>query len=225
MSVYSSPRVDEPGFPDAHGRRVIFLLDAASRLEEKLLKAWIARHAPPGAAVEALAIPSSRRRRHSARIDPRLEPALAAGDDPLLAPLRVVWRPRARGGRHEARLVDLLKLGDPRDPGRLREHWVLRRAPERVFLVAGEPATASALRERWRASAGSDAGATLGLAEFVVRQAALVLDIAERRLRGARYKVPRFVREDILSRPAFRGELRRLSAALGRPYAYVLREA
>jgi len=221
--VHTAPRVDEPGFPDAQGRRVIFLLDAASRLEEKLLTGWIERQKPAGAECEAFSIPSSRRRR--GKIDPRLEPALAAGDDPLLAPLRVVWQPRERDGRREARLVDLLKLGDPRDPNRLREHYVLRSAPERVRIVAGDPATASALRERWRANAIADTGATVGLAEFVVRQADLVLDIAERRLRGARYKVPRFVREDILWRPAFRGELRRLAASLDRPFAYVLREA
>src|SRR5262245_1929932 len=223
MSADPSPHADEPAFPATGGRRVIFLLDAASRLEEKLLRDWIARRQPAGAGVEVLSIPSSRRRR--GKIDPRLEPALAAGDDPLLAPLRVVWQPRERDGRREVRLVDLLKLGDPRDPNRAREHWVYRREPDRVRIVAGEPASASALRERWRASAITDAGATRGLAEFVVRQADLVLDIAERRLRGARYKVPRFVREDILSRPAFRGELRRLATALDRPYAYVLREA
>ena len=202
---------------------MIFLLDAASRLEERLLAGWIERQRPAGAALEVFTIPSSRRRR--GKIDARLEPALAAGDDPLLAPLRVVWQPRERDGRREARLTDLLKLGDPRDPNRLREHYVLRSSPERVRIVAGEPATASALRERWRANAIADSGATVGLAEFVVRQADLVLDIAERRLRGARYKVPRFVREDILWRPAFRGELRRLAAVLDRPYAYVLREA
>ena len=223
MSVYSAPRLDEPAFPEAGGRRVIFLLDAATRLERKLLRGWIARHTPPGTQVETLAIPSSRRR--SGRIDPRLEPALAAGDDPLLAPLRVVWRPRRRGGVHQARLSDLSKLGDPRDPGRLRAHWVLRTAPERVRIVAGEPAMASALRERWRAGASSDLGATVGLAEFVVRQADRVLDIAERRLRGARYKVPRFVHEDILWRPSFRGELAMLARAQGRDFAGVLREA
>ena len=72
----------------------------------------------PGAAVEALFIPSSRRRR--GRIDARLEPALAAGDDPLLAPLRVVWLARVHDGRREVRLSDLAKLGDPRDPNLLR---------------------------------------------------------------------------------------------------------
>jgi glycerol-3-phosphate O-acyltransferase len=224
MSAFSQPRPDEPGFPEAGGRRVIFLLDGASRLEEKLLRGWIERHTPAGASVEALAIPSSRRRRPW-RIDPRLEPALAAGDDPLFAPLRVVWQPREIDGVRQARLSDLLKLGDPRDPNRLREHYVLRTAPERVRIIAGAPATASALRGRWRESAGSDAGATVGLAEFVVRQADLVLDIAERKLRGARYKVPRFVHEDVLWRPAFRGELAMLARALGRDYASVAREA
>jgi glycerol-3-phosphate O-acyltransferase len=225
MPTFSEPRLDEPAFPEAGGRRVVFLLDAASRLEEKLLRGWIARHAPAGAAVEAVPIPSSRRRPRQARVDGRLEAALATGDDALFAPLRVIWRPPARGGVYQARLSDLVKLGDPRDPSRLREHFVLRKAPERVRIVAGAPATASALRERWRESAGADAGATVGLAEFVVRQALLVLDIAERQLRGARYKVPRFVHEDVLWRPAFRGELRRLAAALGRDYAGLVREA
>ncbi len=220
----SPPSPHEPAFPDAGGRRVVFLLDAASRLEERLLRGWIERQRPAGAEVEALSIPSSRRRRPW-RIDPRLEPALAAGDDPLFAPLRVVWQPREVDGVRQARLSDLLKLGDPRDPNRLREHWVLRTSPERVRIIAGAPATASALRERWRASAGTDAGATVGLAAFVVRQADLVLDIAERRLRGARYKVPRFVHEDVLWRPAFRGELAVLARALGRDYASVAREA
>jgi glycerol-3-phosphate O-acyltransferase len=65
----------------------------------------------------------------------------------------------------------------------------------------------------------------VGLADFVVRQADLVLDIAERKLRGARYKVPRFVHEDVLWRPAFRGELAMLARTLGRDYASVAREA
>ena len=146
MSASSQPRPDEPGFPEAGGRRVVFLLDAASRLEAKLLRGWTRRHTPAGVSVEALAIPSSRRRR-AWRIDPRLEPALAAGDDPLLAPLRVVWQPREVDGVRQARLSDLLKLGDPRDPNRLREHYVLRTAPERVRIIAGAPATASALRQ------------------------------------------------------------------------------
>jgi glycerol-3-phosphate O-acyltransferase len=102
---------------------------------------------------------------------------------------------------------------------------VLRREPDRVRIVAGAPAFASELRERWRRSAVGETGTTLGLAEYVARQAALALERAERRLRGARYKVPRFVAEDILSRPAFRGELARLARARGQDEDAALAEA
>jgi glycerol-3-phosphate O-acyltransferase len=215
----------EPDWPAAAGRRVVFLLDAASPLEVRLLRSWIERQRPAGEARdEAVLVPSSRRRRRR-RLDPRLEPLLAAGDDPLLAPLRVVWRASERAGEREVRLSDLLRLGDPRDPNRLREHWIARMHPDRCWIVAGEPAPASELRERWRAAGGSDAGQTLGLAEFVARQAQLALERAERLLRGARYKVPRFVHEDILSRPAFRGGVAVLARSLGQDERRVQRRA
>lgn len=216
---------EEPIWPATGGRRVLFLLDAASALEERLLLGWIERGRPePDAAWDVLTIPSSRRRGRG-RLDPRLEPALATGDDPLLAPLRVVWLASERDGRRAVRPSDLLKLGDPRDPKWLRQHWILRREPERVRIVAGEPAPASELRERWRRSNTADAASTVGLAPFVARQAALALERAERRVRGARYKVPRFVHEDILRRPAFRGSVAQLARELERPEPRVAKQA
>ena len=220
MSAAAAPPV--PDFP-ATERRVIFLLDAASRLEERLLRRWIETQTPDGHEVACMEIPASRRRR--GRIDPKLEPALAAGDDPLLAPLRIAWLAQERDGRRSARLSDLLKLGDPRDPNRIREHLVRWRDADRCRIVAGEPAPASELRERWQRQASHDQGHTVGFAGFVARQAALALERAERRVRGARYKVPRLVHEDILARPPFRGELSRLAAELGRSDESVLKEA
>ena len=214
----------EPDFPTITGERVIFLLDAASGLEERMLRDWVQRNTPAdGPAVDLMSLPASRRRR--GRLDPRLEPALAAGDDPLLAPLRIAWlAPKVEGVR-TARPVDLLKLGDPRDPDRLRERFVRWRTPERCRIVAAEPAPASELRERWQRSAATDAGHTVGLAGFVGQQAALALERAERKLRGARYKVPRFVHESILQRPTFRGEVARLARELGRPESEIQNEA
>jgi glycerol-3-phosphate O-acyltransferase len=226
-SAVQTSRIDEPGWPTVEGGRTLFLLDAASGLEERLLRAWVERNLPEGAdptQVESFRIPSSRRRRRR-RPDPKLEAALAAGENPILAPLRVVWLAEERQGRRSARLSDVLKLGDPRDPDPLRERWVLHTAPERCRIVAGEPAPASELRDRWRSAVGSDVGDTLGLADFVARQAVLALERAERRLRGNRYKVARFVDEDILSRPAFRGGVTRLARQLGRKESSVAREA
>lgn len=206
--------------------RIVFLLDAASGFEERRLRAWIEAQRPESLGadqVEILQIPASRRRR--GRVDRRLEPALAGGGDPLLAPLRIAWLPKTRGGRRAARLSDLLKLGDPRDPNRIRALIVAARDPDRCRVVAGEPAPASELRERWRRVAGTDHGATIGLAEFVARQASLALERAERQLRGARYKVPRFVRDELLTRPAMLGELGQLARELGRSEAQVRKEA
>ena len=112
---------DEPRWPAADGRRIVFLVDASSPLERRVLERWIARARPDGvgaAACDVVAIPPSRRRR-GARLDPRLEATLAVGDDPLLAPLRVAWLPPGENGVRAARLAQLLTLGDPRDPGRL----------------------------------------------------------------------------------------------------------
>ncbi len=215
----------EPGFPESGSDRVIFLVDASSRLEARLLREWIERQTPEGGPViETMALPASRKLRHG-QLDPALEAALATGDDPLMAPLRVAWLARERKGERSARLSDLLKLGDPRDPNLIRAYWVRLRNPSRCRIVAGEPAPASELRARWQQVATSDAGHTVGLADFVALQAALALDRAERRLRGARYKVPRFVRESILQRPAFRGELSQVARELGRSEESVRAEA
>lgn len=210
---------------DIGRRRVVFLLDACSRTELRILRQWIAEHhVPSGIPWDAIPVPPTRRRGRKARQDPRLEAMLVATDDPLLTPLRVAWMPPPSHGGARRRFAKLLLLGDPRDPGRVRQA-VGARHTSRYQVVAGEAAAMSELRERWRRAGGADLGETTGLADFVTRQAALALERAERRVRGLRYKVPRFVREDILARPAFRGGIARLARESGKPEATVLRDA
>jgi glycerol-3-phosphate O-acyltransferase len=229
-SAVSQALRDEPGWPleaTSAPRRVAFLLDASSRLERRLLIGWIERQRPPelgDADWEWLAIPPSRRRGDGASLA-KLEAHLASETDLLLSPLRVAWLPRERDGVRAARFSDLLRLGDPRDPGVVRQHGILRREPDRCRIVAGEPAPVSELRERWRDALGADAGETTGFAAFVARQATLALERSERRLRGNRYKVPRLVKEDILGQPAFRGGIERLARETGRSEARVARDA
>lgn len=201
-------------------RRVVYLLDAASRFEQRLLERWIADNPPAGGPPEAIPIPCYRRARHR-RLDPRLESCVAADDDPLLAPLRVAWLPDDRAQR-PLRLRELLTFGDPRDPGSWRQRWIAWRHAERVSVIAGEYAAVSELRERWRRTGTTE---TTGLAEFVARQATLTLERAERRFRGNRYKVPRLVNEDILARPQFRAGIASLARELGEPEAAVQKRA
>jgi len=219
---------DEPRWPESGDRRVVLLADSSSPIERRLLRSW-AERAPGTPATGTLGaewvdLPPSRRRSRRA-IDSRLEAALASDGDPLLAPLRVAWLPGLVDGERTARPSDLLKLGDPRDPGRLRQLWVLARHPDRCRIVAAEPALASELRRRWRDAGGSDSAQTAGLAEFVARQASLALERAERMLRGARYKVPRLIQDEILDRPAFRGGLQKLARENGLDPARATRRA
>ena len=214
---------------DAVRRRVVFLLDASSRIEARILHQWIAEHhVQTEIPWDAIPIPPSRRRRRGrrrkTRVDPRLEAVLTAADDPMLTPLRVAWLPGPPRGGPRRHFLRLLLFGDPRDPGIVRQSVSTGR-PGRYRVVAGEAAPVSELRERWRQAGGADRDATTGLADFVTRQAALALERAERRLRGLRYKVPRFVHEDILARPSFRAGIAALSQEVGRSEADVMRQA
>ena len=139
-SEFATESPNEPSWPETGGRDVVFLLDTASRFERGLLETWIERQRPEAGTaptanvkVDVLTLPSSRRRR--GRLDPGLEPILASGTDPLLAPLRIAWLAPERDGRREARLSDVLALADPRDPDRLRERYLYWRSPERCDPV------------------------------------------------------------------------------------------
>ena len=196
---------DPPRWPGADEARVVLLLDARNRGEQRLLEQWIEENRPAGAPAPA------RLRLGSAGGTGQLEAELASEDDPLMAPLRVAWLPPLRDGERTVRFTDLLTLSDPREPGWLRQEWIHRSAPDRCRVIVAEPARAQALRARWREAGGSDPDQATGLAEFVERQALLALERAERRRRGARYKVPRLVHEEILGRPAFRAGVARLA--------------
>jgi glycerol-3-phosphate O-acyltransferase len=190
----------------------VFLVDGGS-FDRGLIEAWIAKnHA--GVDAELIRIPKTRAW-DAGRIDPALLERLARGDDPVLTPVRVAWLPRQFEGERAVRLYDLLTLGNPRAPGAFGKRWVLSRHPDRVRVVAGEPASASALRARWLSGGGDKDSDPSSLALFVVRQAALALERAERPLRGARYKVPRFVRQEILAHREFRAGVAALATTTG----------
>ncbi len=217
-------RHDEPDWPGSDEQRTVLLVDASSEVERRIVSDWLQRRQPDGATVSVVAIPPSRRRAGGGDLS-ALEVALAEGDDALLAPVRVAWLPRKREGVRQARLSDIPRLSDPHDPGRLRQRLLVAREPDRWRLVAAEPARASELRQRWRDAGFQERESPSGLAEFVARQAVLALERAERRLRGTRYKVPRFVHEGILARPSFRGGIERLARTLGRDPAKVSKDA
>jgi glycerol-3-phosphate O-acyltransferase len=209
----------DPRWPLGDGTRIVFLLETSGGFERGLLQRWIAENRPPAtapASVTSIELSAARRGRQPERTNKELEASLATHDDPSFAPLRVAWLASDRdSGTSISRLSRLLLLGDPHEPGHLRQRWIARMRPERCRVIVAEPARLSDLRRRWQEAGGVDRSETVGLAEFVARQASLALERAERRVRGLRYKVPRFVQESILERPAFRGGIARLAWELG----------
>ncbi len=225
---------DEPGWPDAGDGPVVFLTDASSRFERRLLHDWVERHRPDGPAgsdVTVTSIPRTRRRRPGDWVvNPKLRARLAHEDDPLLVPLRVVWLAPERDGQRRASWLDLLKLGDPRDPDPVRQRWFVITQPDRCRIVMGDPAREAHLRSRWL---GGSADADLPpvtaddvvFEEYVALQAQLALERAERRLRGSRYKVPMLVRDELLARRSTRARLTELANEIGEQPAKVAQRA
>jgi glycerol-3-phosphate O-acyltransferase len=214
----TSPPAFEPQIDAPEGRAVVVLIDASSTLERRMLAAWAERTFGDG--VTRISITPSRRRRGRSRTDPALAARLQRGDDPLVVPARVMWLPDARTGRRSANWVDVLKLGDPRDPDPVRQWAILAFFPQRVGIVAGVPATASELL----ASHAADVEVST-LVDHVTRKAHITLERAERRVRGNRYKVPRFLHEEILSRPEFRDRVMLLGSERGLPAELALARA
>ena len=173
---------------------VVYLLDVATDLEVRLLEKWI--RAETGSQTETIRVSSSRRGRGGDPVE--LTDRISAEDDVFLIPVRVVWLAPKKKGQRSVTWSDAFKPGDPRDPRGLRAYWIRSLRPGRLKLIAARGALSSDLTADYESSGEID-----GIAAFVTRRVWRTLDQAERKLRGNRYKIPRFVPEAILSRRDF----------------------
>jgi glycerol-3-phosphate O-acyltransferase len=200
-------------WPRREEQQVVFILDARNSFEQTLLQDWIHLHTSSGteefkAPQVCLSLADDRRSIDSAQ----LVIALALPDDTLVAPLRIAWLPATEDLNAGPRLRYLL-FGDPRHPNARRGRKILQEHPERMHLIAGAPDSVANLRERFEQHhSARDTEAQREFGDFVARQAALVLDIAERRLQGGRYKVPRHVASTLLASPGFNEAVDKLAA-------------
>jgi glycerol-3-phosphate O-acyltransferase len=196
---------NEPRWPIKKGPYLV-LLETSGPLERHLLMGWIERNKPKTAHsgdVQIALLPRSRRKNRRRQLDPRIEAFLHADTDPLLIPLRVSWLPVKRGGRRSVGWRDLFSLGDPRDPDIVRQYYLYWRRPDRCRIVIGDPERSSAVRQLWNDPGGRGRSSGTSLAQFTSGQAWIQLERAERKLRGSRYKVPKFPRESLIESPTF----------------------
>ncbi len=202
---------------------VIFILDARNRFEQNLLEQWIDQHRSNPASAEQIVLSLDDDRKgidSSSLLD-----SLAETSDAVIAPLRVAWVPSQESIDSGPSIRNLL-FGDQRRPSARRGRKILNDHPDRVHLIAGQPDTRVNLAQRFEHTQGQDENAKPeGFAAFVARQAALVLDIAERRLQGGRYKVPRFVAEHLKASPGYREAVSKLAVEQNAKKADLIKEA
>lgn len=206
----------------------LYIIDARHGVERRLLLDWLhatsndlaGDHRPSWASLDI------EDGDHALRVD-ALQARLGGLPSRQVVPLRVAWRLPAFDRDRALKLRHLI-FGDPRYPGPLRARFILWRDRRRAQILVGEAATLETLRERFCRQTGGGDGEGVDSPEFagfVARQAALALDVAERGIRGSRYKVPRFVADSLRTSPKFRAALAELAETLGRPVGELYREA
>ena len=211
-------------WPDEDHSQVLFILDTCNRFEQDLLKEWIDHHRQPASiAPRTVCIDLSDDHRSIDSV--LLVSALTLPVDTMVAPLRVAWLPSQESIHSGPRLRDLI-FGDPRHPSPRRGRKILKTAPQRMHLLSGKPDSVANLHARFELHHKLDNNDTQrNFADFVARQASVVLDLAERRLQGGRYKVPRHVSANLMASSSYNDALDKLSVDSGIAKAQLVKEA
>jgi glycerol-3-phosphate O-acyltransferase len=204
-------------------QHVIFLLDTRRRFERQVLEQWISAH-DTHASNHTVVLLDLRDDRKPLNVE-KLSEALQQHPDAMVAPLSVSWLQAERSTSTGPRLRDALRGGERRPLGWLADR-VAGLNPERVHLTLGEPGANRDLAKRFQGKTGLlDDNEPEDFAVFVARQAAVVIDIAERQLIGGRYKVPRYVHQSIRNNRAFRAGLLEIANEREQPTKAVRAEA
>ena len=180
-------------WPDIETGAIAFLLDARDDFEAGLMRDWVESRMPedkPHPPYSFIKLPKG-----------GTENLLAAlpgqNDGVWMQPLRIAWLPTSTEGSTRS-LQDLFH-GRITEPGWIRRRTIAKFSPDRLAYVVGDGAYLNELRDR-QADAPVDED---NLPQFVVNQALIALERAERVVRGARYKVPRILQSDVFANPDF----------------------
>lgn len=153
---------------------------------------------------EPVLVPLSPPRSGPDRLARLLAFAQNAGSEVDLVPIEVLWGPVERPPS-----LWNLPFGNPYDPPEwTRFLRLFRRGYARVAI--GVPGTRTGLESETHAH-----GDKLALSAFVRVQAVKALSLAQRRIFGDRYKVPRLLVEEIIAEPSFRDSIAATGATLG----------
>lgn len=211
-------------WPPQKDGQVLFIIDATHRVEEALLLDWLTDqkvHSQFQGHSSHVLVPIAKNPEKVGT--QKLAMALNVPMNTLLVPVRVVWMSSLDEKDNTPRLRDLFR-GNPRRPGPAQARAILRNTPERAVCIAAKPATMQELLDKLARRNDSDATDTQ-ITEFIANQASLALEVAERRLRGTRYKSPRRVAKNLQEHPRFKEALALVSEETGETEETLLQKA
>lgn len=194
--------------------KVLFIIDAEHKVEEKLLLDWLhttRKQTDFDGNVSHCVVPIA----HDPENVPTegLNIALSVPEDTLVAPVRVVWKTNLDDLNRRPKFRDLLS-GNPRRPNQRKAQSILENDPDLAHCILGAPATVKDLNQRYQ-QRKEIADIDANLADYVAEQASLALEVAERRLRGSRYKVPRQVSKQVRASDRYKRGLQKIMQETG----------
>ena len=199
---------------DIDSQSVLFIVDANNKVEEKILFDWLNKGQMQAAyqgSVSHCLVPIAHNPENISTEG--LQMALQLPDSTLVVPVRVFWKTALDKKMGWPKLTELMG-GNPRLPSQSKAERIMREDPQRAVCIAGKAATAGDLNKRFE-SQSRVVVIDKDLAEYVAGQASLALEVAERRMRGTRYKVPRQVVKQIRASDRYREGLLEISAETG----------
>ena len=207
-------------------KNVLFIVDASHYVEERLLRQWLEQTKADSnfdGNIQYCVVPIVDDPENIKSDDLKELFEQATLKEPLnldtsVVPVRVVWK--SQHDQHDVpKLSDLLR-GNPRRPSKRKAKRILRENASQAKCIVGRPATLSDLSKRYD-ERRQVAVVSQDLADYVAEQASLALEVAERRLRGSRYRVPRQVSAQIRSSDGYLRGVQEIMQQTGKTEAEV----
>ena len=196
---------------DIDSQSVLFIVDADHKVEEKILLDWLNKgkvEADYQGSVSHCVVPIAHNPEDIATEG--LQMALQLPDSTPVVPVRVYWKTPLDKKMGRPSWTELIG-GNPRLPSLSKAEKILQEDPDRAVCIVGKAATVGDLNTRYEHQS-QVAAIDKDLAEYVAGQASLALEVAERRMRGSRYKVPRQVAKQIRGSDRYRAGLLEISS-------------
>ncbi|WP_269619586.1 1-acyl-sn-glycerol-3-phosphate acyltransferase [Zhongshania sp. BJYM1] len=210
-------------WPENISGTVVFIADNINRTEKRLLESAIRKNQPKGADFHIVHRQLRNTKSSASRVNTQLLRLSETNDNPYFVPIRVCWQSLAPRNMQGVSLKDLI-TGNREYPGWLKQQIILRQGGDSHSITVGQGASLEQLKEASAQHARKHGGED-NLIKYIDRSAFLALEKAERKVKGARYKIPQLLSDEVIRKPAVIKALTEISKSSGRSMDSLIKEA